>query len=190
MALLPHLNAGRQDNSFPNKQQMAYQESLCSTHASFNQQETVQHYLERGSDVHVLILDSCKAFDSVWHDGLRKKLYDGGVKGKLWTVIDKLYHDMESCVLIGNMQSRWFTLQQGVRQDGVLSARLYLLYINQLLDDITEAKKGALIMYLNTGCRTRADEVALVSSCTCNLISLLRTGASHSPPVRLSVCSG
>ena len=32
-----------------------------------------------------------EAYDSVWHDGLWYKLWDMGVKGRMWRVIKKMY---------------------------------------------------------------------------------------------------
>lgn len=46
MVLLPHLTALRLSMTFPNVQQMAYQNGSFSTYASFNVQETVHHVNE------------------------------------------------------------------------------------------------------------------------------------------------
>ena len=32
-----------------------------------------------------------KAYDIVWHDGLWYKLWDMGIKGRMWHVIKKMY---------------------------------------------------------------------------------------------------
>ena len=57
---------------------------------SFNLQRTVAHNTELNSDTYVASLDSSKAFDNVWHDGLFSKLYDFGIKGK---ALLKSYND-------------------------------------------------------------------------------------------------
>ncbi len=41
--------------------------------------ETIAHNGERGNPVHVVVLDSRKAFDQVWVDGLFSQLYHMGI---------------------------------------------------------------------------------------------------------------
>ena len=62
---------------------MAYQKALSSIHASFNLQEVIRHYIGRNRDVVVVLLDSIKAFDTVWNDALLVKLYKYGVSRDL-----------------------------------------------------------------------------------------------------------
>ena len=103
--------------NIPRVSQMAYQKSLCSTHAYFNVKEMIRHYTERHSTMFVVLLDSMKAFDSVWHDALLLKLYKYNTHGKLWLLIDEMYRNMQSCIMFSNNLSRWFPLERGVREE-------------------------------------------------------------------------
>ena len=49
-----------------------------------------------------------KAYDTVWHDGLWYKLWDMGVKGRMWCVIKKMYMSSRS--------ADSFNVEQGVAQ--------------------------------------------------------------------------
>ncbi|CAG2214579.1 unnamed protein product [Mytilus edulis] len=149
---------------FPHQSQMAYQKELSSIHASFNLQEPIRHYIERNSDVIVVLLDSTKAFDTVWHDALLYKLHKYGVTGDLWLLIDEIYSDMRSSVLFNGRLSRWFELKRGVRQGGVLSALLYLVYINDLLCDIEDSKLGCVLLDISVSSSVQADDIALLST--------------------------
>ena len=71
-----------ENKAYPNAQQNAYQKHLGSLTVSFNLQETVAHNTELHSDTYVASLDSSKAFDHVWHDGLYSKHHDFGISGK------------------------------------------------------------------------------------------------------------
>ena len=43
--------------------------------------------------------------NSVWHDGLWYKLWDMGVKGRMWRVIKKRYESSKSAVLLEGEKS-------------------------------------------------------------------------------------
>ena len=143
--------------------QNAYQERLCSTITSFTLQETVNHYIERGSKVFCAMLDASSAFDVVWHDGLFYKLFKIGINGKLWRVLRSAYQDVKSCVLYEGILSPWFNVQQSVRQGGVLSAWFYVIYMNDLPKQLQNANVGATISNKFYGCPMQADDVALLA---------------------------
>ncbi|KAK6186686.1 hypothetical protein SNE40_005971 [Patella caerulea] len=167
-------------SAFPNKQQVAYQKGLSSLHASFNLQETVHYYQARSNSVYVAFLDSTKAFDCVWHDGLLYKLRMCGTHPAIWSVINDMYTDMKSCVRAKNQLSRDFTLDRGIRQGGVLSAKLYLLFINDLLDELSNSSFGASLLGVKVCCPTQADDVAIVSSSLIGLQRLLQICETYS----------
>ena len=119
--------------------QSAHQSKLCVLMTSFNLQETIAYFTIRGSKVYCSLLDAKSAFDSVCHDGLFVKLFRLGVNGKMWRLLRSTYNRMYSCVCHDGLMSQWSKLNQSVRQGGVLSARLYLVYINVLA---TEPEKA------------------------------------------------
>lgn len=66
--------------------------------AAFNLQETILHNTEQGNNVYVSFLDSSKAFDTVWREGLMFQLYNIGVIGKIWTLINNCHQHTTSSV--------------------------------------------------------------------------------------------
>lgn len=150
--------------NFPNKQQVAYQKNLSSIHASYCLQETVSHYRERRTSTKVVFLDSKKAFDTVDHCRLKIKLNDLGIHGKLWKLLDNMYMNMKSCVKCNNCLSKPFSLERGVRQGSALSAKLYLIYVNGLIEQLTESGYGAVMIDLQVGNPVQADDIALIAS--------------------------
>lgn len=70
--------------TFPNIQQQGFQKQLGCITASFNLHETMNHNLEQGSNIYISFLDTSKAFDTVWRQGLMYKLHNLGIKGKLY----------------------------------------------------------------------------------------------------------
>ncbi|CAG2190843.1 unnamed protein product [Mytilus edulis] len=123
---------------------MAYQKELSSIHASFNLQEPIRHYIERNSDVIVVLLDSTKAFDTVWHDALLYKLHKYGVTGDLWLLIDEIYSDSEVLWFNGRL-SRWFELKRGVRPRWRLIRPVIFSIHKRSLCDIEDSKLGCVL---------------------------------------------
>ncbi|KAK3084049.1 hypothetical protein FSP39_007309 [Pinctada imbricata] len=103
------------DDSFPHAQQQGFRAQLGCLTASFIAQETILHNVENGSNVYTCFLDTRKAFDTVWRNGLLVKLYKLGVSGRLWTLICDSHTDTSSAVVVNFTQSRWFPVLQGVR---------------------------------------------------------------------------
>lgn len=76
-----------QHSKFPNPQQQGFQKHLGCLTASFDLQETVFHNLEQNNNVYVSFLDTSNAFDTVWRNGLLYKLFNLGITGKTWSLI-------------------------------------------------------------------------------------------------------
>ena len=75
-----------------------------------------------------------KAYDTVWHDGLWLKLWEMGVRGKVWRVIKQMYEFSRSAVLLEGKKSDTFSLEQGVAQGCSLSPILFSVFINDLFN--------------------------------------------------------
>ena len=111
---------------------------LICTEASFTILETINHMLERGSKVFSCFLDVRKAFDTVWIDGLLYKLFsEFGIGGKMWLVIKDLYTGVRARVLYSGWLCREFDVLQGTGQGRILASFMYKVYINGLLNVLT-----------------------------------------------------
>jgi len=113
-----------QHSKFPNPQQQGFQKNLGCLTASFDLQETVFHNLEQNNNVYVSFLDTSNAFDTVWRNGLLFKLFNLGITGKTWSLIQNCHSNTVSSVVVNQTRSKWFSVHQGVRQGGVLSTFL------------------------------------------------------------------
>ena len=104
--------------------------------------ELVQGRLREGKDTYAFFLDVQKAYDTVWRNGLWFKLWEFGVRGKMWRVIKRMYESSKSAVLLDGEQSEAFDLEQGVAQGCSLSPILFSVFINGLLREVEEADVG------------------------------------------------
>ena len=75
-------------------------------------------------------------------DGLWLKLWDMGVKGRMWRVIKKIYEASRSTVLLVGEKSAMFSVEQGEAQGCSLSPILFSVFINDLLKDVEQAELG------------------------------------------------
>ena len=148
----------------PNKLQFAYQKSNNCVMASFVLQEVINHYKEEGSNVYSFFLDSSKAFDTVWIDGLFFILLNMGVRGKTWRLLRNWYSKMSCCVLLEGLLSDPFFIKQGIRQGGVLSPWLCMCFNNDIAEVLDSTKYGIEIDSLSSISNvTIADDVTLIS---------------------------
>ena len=171
---------------FPDPAQCAYQQGKSCLNASFNLQECITHNTEQGSTVYTCFLDTSKAFDVVWHIGIFVKLYELGVNGKLWRVIVAAYTDMTSAVWYDGIISKSYPVKQSVRQGGVLSPWLYLLFINDLLVELRNSGIGARVCDEWCGAVVQADDMALIALTICGLQCMMDICNTYSQKWRYS----
>ena len=98
--------------------------------------EIVQGRFREDKETYAFFLYIQKAYDTVWRDGLWLKLWDMGVKGRIWRVIKKMYEASRSTVLL---EGEMFSVEQGVAQGCSLSPILFSVFINDLLKDVEPA---------------------------------------------------
>lgn len=128
--------------TFPSPLQQGFQRDFICLTASFSLQETIYHNVELNMRVFVAFLDSRKAFDTVWLNALMVKLYNLGICDNLWCIIDMFYSNTLSVVV-------YFPVMQGIREGGVFSGYLYLVFINDLLKQLGECPFGSRIITIN-----------------------------------------
>ena len=75
------------------------------------------------------LYDLASAFDTVEFCVLLEELFHTGIKGKCWRLIQQWYHNPMSQVRLGNLPSKPFNINCGIRQGSVLSLTLFNLYI-------------------------------------------------------------
>ena len=92
--------------------------------------------LDSGKEVRVVFLDISKAFDRVWHAGLICKLEVLGVCNPLLNWIRSYLAHRRQRVVLEGQSSSWKGIGSEVPQGSVLGPLLFLIYINNLTEDI------------------------------------------------------
>ena len=102
-------------------------------------------------------MDARKAFDRVDRDVSLFRLISIGVSGTFLNAPRYLYKDVKACEHINAKQTKWFTVDLGAKQGGLLSSCLFSLFFGSLSDEIKSLGKGVpfdnekLSILLNAG---------------------------------------
>ena len=86
-------------------------------------------------------LDISKAFDKVWHDGLLYKLESFGISGNLLKLFHSYLNNRQQRVAVNGQYSKWAPILAGVPQGSILGPLLFLIYINDLPENLKSSAK-------------------------------------------------
>jgi hypothetical protein len=121
------------------KLQFGFTEKVSPSMAALIVSESIAEAEDNGSCLYVCTLDAKKAFDTVCHASLLRKLFVDGVDLKCWKLTQQCYKGMTSKVKWKDNMSEEFKIYQGVPQSGVLSPDLYKIYINDLIKSVEDS---------------------------------------------------
>ena len=132
-----------QESNFFNGWQRAYLQKKEASEIVYRLAEEIKASARARWSTTAISLDVEKAFDSVWHDGLRYKLHSVGLPDGVCRLLSSYIQDRTIRVRFGSHMSEAVPLKAGTPQGSVLSPLLYLIYVNDLpLGQVRKVRAG------------------------------------------------
>ena len=125
----------------------------------------IDEYCQKNNKyIYSCFVDFEKAFDAIPRDLLFKKLFNMGITGNFFNILEQLYIDDKASFKMQNYISKPFPTNQGVRQGCVLSPLLFNLYMADFTEEINKcADKVKISDDVDAGCILWADDILLLS---------------------------
>ena len=131
-AMCTRLTAFLNDNKLLSPNQHGFLQSRSTETALFSFTKTVNRCLENKEHTIGVFLDFSKAFDSLDHAVLIKKLENIGVRGMPLKLFKSYLVNRKQMVTYNKLTSSLQTISTGVPQGSILGPLLFLIYINDI----------------------------------------------------------
>ena len=125
-----------QENNLISPNQSGFKPGDSCTNLLLSITHEIYKSFDNGFEVRGVFLDISKAFDKVWHKGLLYKLKQNGISGKLLSVIADFLSNRKQRVVLNGKSSSWTNVEAGVPQGSILGPLFFLIYINDLSDNL------------------------------------------------------
>ena len=151
--IVKHLFTYFDINDILTKKQFGFRKSSSTIDQLIHTNDDLTYFIDRGLIVDIVFFDFEKAFDKVNHVILIRKLSDLGVDGQVLSWIRAFLSDRRMRVRVAGVRSHQELVTSGVPQGSVLGPVLFLVYVNNVISN------------LSSRCKMFADDIKLYVYC-------------------------
>ena len=144
-------------------QQFCFKSKHATDMCIFIVKSIIKYYAEQNTPVYTCFLDSSKAFNRVNHWTLFHKLINCKIPLIIVRLLIFWYQTQLVSIKWGKSTSDYVSISNGVRQGGILSPKLFVLYMNSLTNKPIDCKAGC---YIDMQCINHvlyADDICLMA---------------------------
>ena len=119
---------------------------------------------ERGMHTFATYIDARKAYDTVWREDAYVRIYESGVRGKLWRQLQAMHSGLTRRVMHPLGMTDWFKVERGVAQGAVESPWVYANFIDGLAKALKARGLGVPIAGRKVALLMYADDIVMLAS--------------------------
>ena len=99
--------------------------------------DRIARAFNRSGATRAVVLDVSKVFVRVWHTGLFHKLKACGISGQIFGLISSFLRNRRLRMVLDGKSSQGHPVNAGVPEGSIIGPTLFLLYTNDLADNVT-----------------------------------------------------
>jgi hypothetical protein len=119
---------------------------------------------ERGLPTFATYIDARKAYDTVWREDAYVRIFDSGVRGKLWRQLQAMHSGLTRRVMHPLGMTDCFNVERGVAQGAVESPWVYANFIDGLAKELRARGLGVPIAGRRIALLMYADDIVMLAA--------------------------
>ena len=123
-----------EENNILNKNQYGFRKGMSTELATADCVNYISEEIDKGNHVVAAFIDLTKAFDTVVHEILLKKLFYYGMRGTELEWFKSYFSDRQQSVKVSNTKSSFLPINISIPQGSTLGPLLFILYINDIIN--------------------------------------------------------